>query len=95
MNNFIASYEKILEYIKSNTNRESFLQQIRKPKLTDIEVILINLTAEYMGIDSECQLFREMPESLLSRRAVLLVLPKHIVWNIANPECLTSSIYHY
>ena len=67
MNNFIASYEKILEYIKSNTNRESFLQQIRKPKLTDIEVILINLTTEYMGIDSECQLFRELPESLLSQ----------------------------
>ena len=67
MNNFTASYEKILEYIKSNTNKESFLQQIRKPKLTDIEVISINLTAEYMGIDSECQLFREMPESLLSQ----------------------------
>ncbi len=59
MNKFIASYEKILEYIKSNTNKESFLQQIRKPKLTDIEVISINLTAEYMGIDSECQLFRD------------------------------------
>lgn len=64
MNNFSASYKKILEYIKSISNNESFLKQIRKPKLSDIEIIAINLTAEYMGIDSECQLFREMPESL-------------------------------
>ncbi len=67
MNNFTASYEKILEYIKSVTEKVSFLKQIRKPKLTDIEIISINLTAEYMGIDSECQLFREMPESLTSQ----------------------------
>jgi hypothetical protein len=67
MNNFEASYKKILEYLKSITEKESFLKQIRKPRLTAIEIISINLTAEYMGLDSECQLFRKMPDSLTSK----------------------------
>jgi len=67
MNNFQASYEKILGYMRSITDKESFMTQIRRPKLADIEVVSINLAAEYMGIDSECQLFREMPESLTSK----------------------------
>lgn len=33
----------------------NFLNQKRKPKLSDIELIAIDLTAEYMSIDSEYQ----------------------------------------
>lgn len=58
MNNFSANYEKILGVIKSISNKESFLTQKRKPKLSDIELVAIDLTAQYMSIDSECQLFR-------------------------------------
>ena len=61
MNNFQANYDKILEVLNSITEKEQFLRQNRKPKLKDIELIAMNLTAEYMGIDSECQLFREIP----------------------------------
>ncbi len=63
MNNFQASYKKILEVLQSITEKENFLQQIRRPKLSDIEIIAMNLTAEYLSIDSECQLFRILPES--------------------------------
>ncbi len=35
--------------------------------MSDIEVIAFSLTAEYMGIDSECQLFRMLPDCLQSR----------------------------
>lgn len=45
----------------------NFLNQIRKPKLSDIELIAIDLTAEYMSIDSEYQLFRSLPSSFLSK----------------------------
>lgn len=31
----------------------NFLNQMRKPKLSDIELIAIDLTSEYMSIDSE------------------------------------------
>ena len=61
MNNFQANYDKILEVLTSITKKEQFLRQNRKPKLKDIELIAMNLTAEYMGIDSECQLFRDIP----------------------------------
>jgi hypothetical protein len=64
MSNFEASYEKILDFIKSHSEKDNFSFQIRKPKLTDIEVIALNFTAEYIGIDSECQLFRMLPEVL-------------------------------
>ncbi len=64
MNNFKASYEKILTYLKTLTVKENFLYQIRKPKLSDIELIAMSLTAEYLSIDSECQLFRFLPDEL-------------------------------
>jgi len=41
-----------------------FLPQIRIPKIADKELIAINLTSEYMGIDSKCQLFLILPSSL-------------------------------
>jgi len=62
MNNFKENYNKILEVFSSIRKREQFLKQ--KKKLKDIEIIAMNLTAEYMSIDSENQLFRILPESL-------------------------------
>lgn len=45
----------------------NFLNQIRKPKLSDIELIAIDLTSEFLGIDSERDLFRKLPDDLLSK----------------------------
>lgn len=67
MNDFKANYDKILEVLRIITKKESFLTQIRKPKLKDIELIAMNLTAEYLSIDSECQLFRVISEDLKSK----------------------------
>ena len=67
MNNFTANYNKILKVLKSITKKENFLTQIREPKLKDIELLAMNLTSEYMSIDSECQLFRIIPEVLSSK----------------------------
>lgn len=67
MSNFKANYNKILEVLQTITKIENFLNQKRKPKLKDIELMAMNLTAEYMGIDSECQLFRTIPFGLKSK----------------------------
>ena len=67
MHNFQTNYDKILQVLNSIEPRNSFLVQIRKPKLLDKELIAINLTSEYMGIDSESQLFRILPLSLLNK----------------------------
>jgi hypothetical protein len=67
MNNFGANYEKILEVLKQIESKKNFLKQKRKPKLSDIELIAVDLTAEYMSIDSEYQLFRLLPEFISNR----------------------------
>jgi hypothetical protein len=71
MHNFIAKYEKFLEVIKKQGfDNENFLYQIRKPKLSDLRIIAINLTSEFMSIDSEHQFFRILPtdfKSLIER----------------------------
>jgi hypothetical protein len=64
MHNFIANYEIILKVLKQISKETLLPYQRRKPMLSDIEVISINLTAEYLGIDSECDLFRKLPPKL-------------------------------
>lgn len=67
MHNFQTNYDKILEVLNSIEPKSNFLHQIRKPKLTDKELIAINLTSEFMSIDSEHQLFRLLPKKLASK----------------------------
>lgn len=67
MNNFITKYEKILEILKQFETKSNFLNQIRRPRLTDIELIAVDLTAESFSIDSEHQLFRELPKIISSK----------------------------
>ncbi|WP_419802827.1 IS982 family transposase [Mucilaginibacter sp.] len=65
MPNFRVNYDKILEVLKGlGFPSESFLHQIRKPKLSDLGVIALTFTAEYMSIDSEHQLFWILPFDL-------------------------------
>ncbi len=67
MYNFQANYDKILKVLKELDSKMDYLHQIRKPKLRDKELIAIDLTSEYMSIDSECQLFRILPNNLLDK----------------------------
>lgn len=67
MHNFQTNYDKILEVLNSIEPKSNFSHQIRKPKLTDKELIAINLTSEFMSIDSEHQLFRLLPKKLASK----------------------------
>lgn len=67
MHNFQTNYEIILRTLRNIEKKENFLLQKRLPQLTDLELISVNLTAEYMGIDSEHQLFRELPNCILNK----------------------------
>ncbi len=66
MHNFKTNYEIILKVLKQISKATLLPYQRRKPMLSDIEVVSINLTAEYLGIDSECDLFRKLPPELSS-----------------------------
>lgn len=62
MNNLRANYERILEVLRKISNDNLLKHQRRTPKLSDLELITLSLTAEYMGIDSENHLFRILPK---------------------------------
>ena len=61
MNNLNANYERILEVLREISNENLVSYQRRAPKLKDLELISLALTAEFMGIDSESHLFRHIP----------------------------------
>lgn len=67
MSNFLTKYEKILEILKQFETKSNFLNQIRCPRLSDIELIALDITAESLSIDSEYQLFRTLPSPLSSK----------------------------
>lgn len=67
MNNLQANYERILEVLRKISDDNLIEYQRRTPKLNDLELISLSLTAEYMGIDSENHLFRILPEFFANR----------------------------
>lgn len=61
MSNITNNYLKFLEVINSLNIDSGSLGRIgRKPKMSDIEVVALSLTAEFMSIDSENDLFRKV-----------------------------------
>jgi hypothetical protein len=67
MNNLNANYERILEVLRKISKEQLLTYQRRKPKMSDLELISLSLTAEFMSIDSENDLFRNLPKSFLSK----------------------------
>jgi len=60
MNNLIQNYEIILRELTKTCGHIKSKHQIRVPKLSDLELVALNITAEYMSINSELQLFRSI-----------------------------------
>ena len=67
MNNLSANYERILEVLRKISKEQLLVYQRRQPKLSDLELISLSLTAEFMGIDSENDLFRKLPKTIYTK----------------------------
>ena len=65
MNNLIQNYTFILDEFKKLVVEDNFYYKPIKPKLSDLELIALNITAEYCTIDSEYQLFRDLKDTSL------------------------------
>ena len=65
MNNLSANYERIFEVLQKISKEQLLTYQRRTPKMSDLELVSLNLTAEYMGFDSETDLFRRLPSLFL------------------------------
>lgn len=64
MNDLSENYERILEVLRKILNDNLLSYQRRVLKLNDLELISLALTAEFMGIDSENHLFRQIPKTI-------------------------------
>jgi hypothetical protein len=67
MNNLNEDYERILGVLRKILKEQLLTYQRRKPKMSDLELISLSLTAEFMSIHSENDLFRNLPKPLLSK----------------------------
>ena len=70
MHNIKTNFDKILEVLKSisqnNVDKAGNFPKVgKKPKFSDLEVISLNLTSEYLSIDSENLLFKKLREEYL------------------------------
>lgn len=64
MSNIVKNYYRVLEVISSlNWDYEHESKVGRKSKMSDIEVVALSLTSEYMSIDSENSLFKQIKQS--------------------------------
>ena len=70
----------MLETLQGIEQKSNFRNQHRLPRMSDIEVPTLFLTAKYMGIDSEYRLFRMLPDYLRPRieRSVLQPLSQSL-----------------
>lgn len=67
MNNLNANYERILEVLRKISKENLLAYQRRRPKMSDLELVSLSITAEYMGIDSENNLFKMLPKPISSK----------------------------
>lgn len=60
MNNLNTIYERILEVLRKLSKEQLVVVQHRQPKTSDLGLISLSLTTEYLGIDSKNDLFRKL-----------------------------------
>ena len=64
MSNIVKNYYRVLEVISSLNWEYEYKSKVgRKSKMSDIEVVALCLTSEYMSIDSENSLFKQIKPS--------------------------------
>lgn len=68
MNNLIQNYKIILKELVNNCQNIKTSAKIRTPKLSDMELVALNITAEFMSISSELQLFRYLKGTELEHK---------------------------
>jgi hypothetical protein len=77
MNNPIQNYELIPKELTNICSHITSFKQIRQSKLSDLELVTLNQTAEYMSYNSELQLFITIKGTYLDAKIERSVYNKH------------------
>jgi hypothetical protein len=54
MNNLLQNYEIILKVMQENCSNIASFKQVKTPKLSNLELVALDLTAEYMSYTLNC-----------------------------------------
>jgi hypothetical protein len=98
MNNLIQNYEVILKTLQENCSNIISFKQIRTPRLSNLELAALNLTAEYMMQNSELQLFNALKNTYIEYKIERSVYNKrrrklfHYIENIR--RCISAKFSH-
>ena len=66
MSNIVKNYFRVLEVISSLNYDSVFKSRAgRRSKMSDLEVVALSLTAEFMSIDSKKSLFKQISSGLI------------------------------
>lgn len=66
MSNIANNYYKVLEVLNSLDIEDIYRKKVGSPpKMSNLEVVALSLTAEYMSIDSENSLFEKIDDSVI------------------------------
>ena len=67
MSNIVKNYFRVLEVISSLNCELEYKSDVgRRQKMSDLEIVALSLTAEFMSIDSENSLFKEINREQIS-----------------------------
>ena len=67
MSNIVKNYFKILEVISSlNIDLNTEIRAGRRLKMSDLEIVALSLTSEYMSIDSENSFFNQLQDGQIT-----------------------------
>ena len=67
MSNIVKNYLRVLEVISSLNCKIEYKTGVgRSQKMSDLEVVALSLTAEFMSIDSENSLFNQLKNEQIS-----------------------------
>ena len=98
MNNLTQNYKIILEKLTENCSHIESFSQVRQPKLSNLELVAINITAEYMSYNSELQLFKTIKRTELEDKIERSVYNKRrrrlIGYTEKNRQSLSQKFAH-
>jgi len=101
MNNLVQSYKIILDKLTETCSHIESFSQVRQPKLSNLEIVALNITAEYISYviyNTELQLFIAINGTCLEYKIELSVYNKRrhklFVDIEKNRQCLSEKFSH-
>jgi len=90
MNNLSANCERILEVLNKISKHQLLCYRRRKPKLSDLELIALSLTSEYMALIARMICSGSSPKEFPPRSIEVFIIDGAGAWQGTLKVCVLS-----